>query len=683
MKYLLTLLIGLSSLFVNAQSVNYALQLDGFDNDLRIGMDTINTHWTLEAWIKGNDDTWRNEEVIIGGGEYANLDDYDYYPLLIKNGRVHSNFANITSRTKLDSNWHHIALTCNGETTKLYLDGVEEASANKAISIIPGCVGSNTEKDKTFGGLIDEVRIWEQALSAKEILAWKNKALEASHPAFSNLKGYYTFDDHQKEMSANLVGKGVEPYHLIITRIDKYGSIPLAKHLVNRNSHFKNWNKKMKLFSAVCQHTEWDSDQGTKDEQLIKLRLVVHGDRSALKLRELNLDFSETDVLSDISKVRVYYTGKSAHSSLREKLFETDRLKSSKVRFTKSADEAKELSAGINYFLVTIDINKQAGIGHALDARVSSFKLDNKVYMPEDGASIIKKEVNSNSTNDPNIYRVLSWNIWHGGRHIGDVGPQRVKDIVKASKADIVLMQESYGSQKMIADSAGYRLFSPDEKANLAIYSKQDQSEPIESKVSTFKSIGLKTQAENKQMLAVFDWWLPYAYRPEYSCVYLNRGLDTRIWIDEDKELAVADAEKIISLEIDSIARHLNIPVIVGGDFNTFSHLDWTKEAAGIHYGYGPVDFPTSHSMMDYGFTDSYREKNPNELTHPGGTWAVSMGFLNARIDFIYYKGDHIRTQASKIIRNPREIDAVWPGDHAAVLSTFKLLFKSSHGLEK
>jgi len=677
MKYILILLACISHTFVNAQQTNYALQLDGLDNDLRIGMDTINTHWTLEAWIKGNDNTWRSKEVIIGGGEYANLDDYDYYPLIIKDGRVHSTFANISSTTKLDSNWHHIAVTCNGKTTKLYLDGVEEASADKATSIIPGCVGSNTEKDKTFAGLIDEVRIWKQALSVKEISTWKNKALEANHPAFSNLKGYYTFDDHQKELSTNLVGKGVEPYHLIITRIDKYGSIPLAKYIINRNLYFKSSSKKQKLFSAICQHTEWDSDQGTKDEQLIKLRLVLNGDRSALKLRELSLDFSETDVLSDISKVRVYYTGKSAKSSLKEKLFEIDTLKSAKVKFTKNASKAKQLSAGINYFLVTIDVNPKAEIGHKLDAKVTSFKLDKKVYIPEDGASIIKKEVNSSSTNDANIYRVLSWNIWHGGRHLGDVGPQRVKDIVKATNADIVLMQESYGSQKMIADSTGHTLFTPGEKDNLAIFSRQDKFTPIESKVSGFQSIGIKTQAENQQSLAVFDWWLRYAYRPEYTSVYLNRGLDTNIWIDEDKELAVVDAEKIIRLEIDSIANDLNMPVIVGGDFNTCSHLDWTKEAAGIHYGYGPVDFPTSHAMIDYGFIDSYREKHPNEVTHPGGTWAASMGFLNARIDFIYYKGDNIQTQASKIIRNPKEIDDVWPGDHAAVLSTFKLSGKA------
>ncbi|MCZ4696191.1 endonuclease [Ancylomarina euxinus] len=676
MKFLLIFLACLSFTLGKAQQINYALELDGLDNDLRIGMDTINTHWTLEAWIKGNDNNWREQEVIIGGGEYANLDDYDYYPLVIRNGRVHSNFANISSTTILDSNWHHIAVTCNGKTTSLYLDGVEEASANKATSIIPGCVGSNTEKDKTFAGLIDEVRIWEQALSSKEINKWKNRALDAEHPAFSNLKGYYTFDDYQKEMSVNLVGRSVEPYHLIITRIDKYGTVPLAKHMVNRNPHFKKWDKNMKLFSAVCQHTEWDSDQGAKDEQLIKLRLVVHGDGSALKLRELNLDFSETDVLSDISKVRVYYTGKSAHSSLKEKLFEIDRFKSAKVKFTKSASEAKVLSAGINYFLVTIDVKPNAEIGHALDAKVSSFKLNNKVYVPQDGSSIIKKEVNSNSTNNPNIYRVLSWNIWHGGRHLGDVGPQRVKDIVKATNADVVLMQESYGSQKMIADSAGYLLYTPGNKDNLAIHSKQDQFEPIDSKVSTFKSIGIKTKAENKQMLAVFDWWLPYAYRPEYTSVYLNQGLDTNIWIDEDKALAVADAEKIISLEIDSIVTDLKMPVIVGGDFNTFSHQDWTKEAAEIHYGYGPVDFPTSHTMLNHGFIDSYRERNPNEVTHPGGTWAASMGFLNARIDFIYYKGDHITTQASKIIRNPKEIDDVWPGDHAAVLSTFRLMDK-------
>ena len=113
--------------------------------------------------------------------------------------------------------------------------------------------------------------------------------------------------------------------------------------------------------------------------------------------------------------------------------------------------------------------------------------------------------------------------------------------------------------------------------------------------------------------------------------------------------------------------------MIIGGDFNSASHLDWTKAttAAGLYNGYGPVSFPTSNLMLEKGFQDSYRKANENEVAFPGGTFSVTHGFADARIDFIYFKG--ARVVASKIIRNPAEIDYIWPGDHAAVLSTFKL----------
>ena len=39
----------------------------------------------------------------------------------------------------------------------------------------------------------------------------------------------------------------------------------------------------------------------------------------------------------------------------------------------------------------------------------------------------------------------------------------------------------------------------------------------------------------------------------------------------------------------------------------------------------------------------------------------------------IYSKGNGIKTVASKIVRTMPEIDDVWPGDHAAVLTVFEL----------
>lgn len=52
MKTLLyTIFFSLFGIHLLAQS-NKAVCLDGKDNNLRIGMDTLCRHWTLEAWIK-------------------------------------------------------------------------------------------------------------------------------------------------------------------------------------------------------------------------------------------------------------------------------------------------------------------------------------------------------------------------------------------------------------------------------------------------------------------------------------------------------------------------------------------------------------------------------------------------------------------------------------------------------
>ena len=126
--------------------------------------------------------------------------------------------------------------------------------------------------------------------------------------------------------------------------------------------------------------------------------------------------------------------------------------------------------------------------------------------------------------------------------------------------------------------------------------------------------------------------------------------------------------------DIDPIIKTNDMPVIVSGDFNSGSHLDWTARAATLHNGYGPVAFPISKLMLTRGYTDSYRAINPNEVSHPAGTFAAIFGHLQtSRIDYIYYKGRDIKPIASKIIRTAPEIDDVWPSDHAAVLTIFEL----------
>lgn len=55
--------------------------------------------------------------------------------------------------------------------------------------------------------------------------------------------------------------------------------------------------------------------------------------------------------------------------------------------------------------------------------------------------------------------------------------------------------------------------------------------------------------------------------------------------------------------------------VILGGDFNEPSHLDWTEETKGLwdHNG-AVVDWVCSKLLYEAGFRDAYRVKYPNPI---------------------------------------------------------------------
>ena len=92
-------------------------------------------------------------------------------------------------------------------------------------------------------------------------------------------------------------------------------------------------------------------------------------------------------------------------------------------------------------------------------------------------------------------------------------------------------------------------------------------------------------------------------------------------------------------------------PVLLAGDFNEPSHLDWTDATCGMwdHNGC-VVPWDCSVRLYDAGFRDVYRVLHPDPATHPGFTypadnpatavekltWAPDADERD-RIDFIYY----------------------------------------------
>lgn len=643
---------------------NRAVRLDGYDSNLCIGMDTINNCWSVEAWVKGDDDSWKEQEVIIGGGEYSELNITDKRPVVLKNGRLYNTHSKAIAQEPLTPGWHHIAITSGYKKgTTLYVDGKMVAQSDLISSIIPGVIGADEGKESVFGGDIDEVRIWKTELSSNDIKRWMKKSITPKHPHFESLKGYYTFDEPTNDMYVNWVANGHLSFHARNGRIDYAGSNKIIKTVENDNDKFVTYNKTKTLFNAVELASEWDSPQGSKDQQLLKLRIAVNGDDGELKLTNIKLNFSATTSLDDIKGATLYYSGATPKSGIKEKLldFTPENLNNIDLDF--------DLQSGINYFLVAIDVKEDAKCSNILSASIDSFELGKNRYTPLK-SEYYPKVVVPNS-NQGSIISVLSWNIWHGGRHLGVDGPGHIIDLIEAINPDVITMQEAYGSQNRIAEATGMYLQTASEKDNLALFSRL-AIEAIPTK-NPFKSNPVILTTTLGEKIYVNGCWLRYAYRPEYTCYYGSQGLDTDVWIKEDNALPVEDVTSIIN---DDMLPYVNgiKAQIVSGDFNSCSHLDWTDRTSELHYGYGAVAFPTSKFMYGNGFEDSFRVVNPNELTHQGGTYAVIFGQLQtSRIDFTYHKGD-IKPIYSKIVRTAEEIDFVWAGDHAAVYTIFKIL---------
>ena len=159
--------------------VGGALQLDGKDDYVDCGNnDSLNIidKITVALWVKTNDagNGEHNPYVTKGDHSYAIKHYYDNtIQFFIYDSDWHTVWYPIDS--SFNGVWHHLAGTYDGNDLKLYCDGDLIATSHYVGSIASSAynvnIGRNSEwTDRFYEGLIDDVRIYNFALSADEIL---------------------------------------------------------------------------------------------------------------------------------------------------------------------------------------------------------------------------------------------------------------------------------------------------------------------------------------------------------------------------------------------------------------------------------------------------------------------------------------------------------------------------------
>ena len=167
-----------------------ALQFDGVNDWITIkdspSLD-LSTSMTLEAWV--NPQSQAGEKALIakeqsGGAVYGLLNADANVPAAgIYDGQYHV----LSGSNQLPVNqWTHLVVTYDGQYGRLYANGVEVAKGGEK-SLIQASngelrIGGNSTWGAYFKGLIDEVRIYNRALSAAEVQYNLKTAISVSNP---------------------------------------------------------------------------------------------------------------------------------------------------------------------------------------------------------------------------------------------------------------------------------------------------------------------------------------------------------------------------------------------------------------------------------------------------------------------------------------------------------------------
>ena len=271
----------------------------------------------------------------------------------------------------------------------------------------------------------------------------------------------------------------------------------------------------------------------------------------------------------------------------------------------------------------------------------------------------------SSETADPAAaqqLQVMTWNIWHGGREDGkDVGPARVVDVIRNSGADLVAMQETYGSGEWIAKELGFH-FHP-RGTNVSIFSRYPVLEDL-SVFEEFKCVGALVDVPNVGRVAFYSIWLPYGediWLPEIRANSDDQAMmaATQPSADDLQTMLAGIQERLAD------PKYQGVSLVIAGDFNSMSHLDWNSVAV-EQYGRA-IPWPTSRLLTRALFRDAWRETHPKVDRTEDATWSPRFPEQEQeRIDYIYYRSANLRAVDAQRIRTHAER---FPSDHAAVLA--------------
>ncbi len=280
--------------------------------------------------------------------------------------------------------------------------------------------------------------------------------------------------------------------------------------------------------------------------------------------------------------------------------------------------------------------------------------------------------------------KVLSFNIWYGG---DQVSFDKVIEAIRLADADIVGLQESDGRTLDIARAAGYP-YADTRRHILSRFPLFDSALGVTTSndAPPYSIAGLDADAVHAwamvapgQVVAVANTHLtsdPYGPELVRDGATLTEVLANEAEVRMPEVQALADGLGPVAAR--------GVPVLLTGDFNSVSHLDWTAAMQTVRPEMKYlVEWPVSKLMESTGFVDTFRAAHPDPVAVPGLTWTpgrpwpvMPEGETVDRIDFVWAANATVLTSVLLgETGNPAVALSVtpYPSDHRGVLSTVQV----------
>lgn len=226
-------------------------------------------------------------------------------------------------------------------------------------------------------------------------------------------------------------------------------------------------------------------------------------------------------------------------------------------------------------------------------------------------------------------FKVQTFNLWFGGARVTD-GRTKIADVLRRFPADVVALQETLYELGREATQQ-LNLFHVQEGFDTALAS------PFELEIVRtdldLNATAAWVEVDDSRILM----WSVHLHHMDYGPYGALVELPHEQVLSAEFELRRLEQIKLILTKTEEILGASDCPVVIAGDFNSPSSIDWR-----LRDDRPSVRWPSVDAMHDAGFVDAFREVFPDPVAAPGDSWSQIEPLdlePRDRIDFIFARG--------------------------------------------